>query len=129
MEHKREKFIFTNKQNKPISLITRKFTFEVDEFLESRFPKYSSGESMDLPIKLSDVNQDFKFLLEGKTENINWAKQDYEGILQVYAFFLTYKKNAFLRQLEYRDETLALATSLAVRMMTPSERQTGLKKN
>ena len=125
MEHKREKFIFRNKQNKPVSLITRKFTFEVDEYLERRFPGYTSGESLDLSVKLSDVTADFKFLLEGKTDNIDWKTQGYEDIMQVYAFFLTYKKNALLRQLEYRDETLAFATSLAVRMMTTSELPTG----
>lgn len=128
MEHKREKYIFRNKQNKPISLITRPFTFEVDEYLESRFPNYTSGAG-ELTLKLSDVKKDMEFLLEGKTDNIAWEKQEYEDIMKVYAFFLTFKKNALLRQLEFSDATLSMATNLALKMMNPSTRPTGLTKD
>jgi len=128
LEHKREKYIFRNKQNKPISFITIPFTFEVDEYLEKRFPNYSSGAT-ELTLKLTDVKKDMEYLLDGKTSNVAWEKQDYEDIMKVYAFFLTYKKNALLRQLEYNDSTLAMATNLAMKMMTTSIPQTGSGKN
>jgi len=128
LEHKREKYIFRNKQNKPVSFITRPFTFEVDEYLEKRFPNYSSGAT-ELTLKLTDVKKDMEYLLDGKTSNVAWEKQDYEDIMKVYAFFLTYKKNALLRQLEYNDSTLAMATNLALKMMTTSIPQTGSGKN
>jgi len=114
MNHKQKEFSFINKNGKEVKFLTRTFTFEIDEYLRERFgPDYSSKitseKNYQIEISLEDAKKDFPILLNGFNEKeIDLAKQNYDDILKVYAFFLMYKNNAILRELEFNNETLAL---------------------
>ncbi len=74
---------------------------------------------------MDDVKKDFQVLLKDidgkpfdeKYHQIDLSKQDYDLILQVYAFFLQYKKNAYIRQLQYNNEQLNLEIERAKQIL------------
>ncbi len=123
MIHKRKEITLINSQGKPVKFLTAEFNFEVDEYLKARFPKLDADE---ITIDLSDAEKDFSKLLidekgrefNDKIHKIDLKKQDYDLILSVYAFFLRYKKNAYLRQLQYNNETLAFEIEQAKKILT-----------
>ncbi len=122
MIHKQKEFVFKNKNGRAIRFLTAPFNFEIDEYLRERFPE---GDN-EIEINLSDVERDLGMLLidkKGRPFNpelhqIDLRKQDYDLILMIYAFFLRYKKNAYLRQLEYNNETLAFEIEQAKKILT-----------
>lgn len=124
MQHAQKQFQFTDKKAKLQKFESRKFTFEVDEYLKKRFgndysEKLDSNKSHEISISLKDAEKDLPFLLVGfKTSQIDLMKQDYDEILKVYAFFLMYKKNAVLRELEYNNETFAYTIEQAKQILS-----------
>jgi len=117
--HKKLELSFINKNNEPVQFHTVTYTFEIDEYLS----KYKDSD--DINISLDEVRKDFQILLqdtEGKPfdekyHQIDLSKQDYDLILQVYAFFLQYKKNAYIRQLQYNNEQLNLEIERAKQIL------------
>lgn len=114
MEHKNKKFKFFDKDGGEVQFITRRYCFNTEAVIKDRFGDYESlmdhsDAAIELSISLKDVSEDFPKLLESlkpETE-IDWAEQDYDILLSVYAFFLMYKKNAIARELIYNKEMLA----------------------
>ena len=135
MEHKIKTFTFTTKikgKDAACRVSTRKYTFEIEEVLVKRFGKEKldkifADQSIDFNFSLKDVEEDFPKLLQFETSevssrrgknlggfsSIDFKTQDFDELLKVYAFFLLYKKNATLRELEFNNETLALAIEQA----------------
>ncbi|HBO60554.1 TPA: hypothetical protein DD449_02640 [Candidatus Berkelbacteria bacterium] len=139
MEHKIKTFTFTTKikgKDAACRVSTRKYTFEIEEVLVKRFGKEKldkifADQSIDFNFSLKDVEEDFPKLLQfevdgatskvsskrganlGGFSSIDFKTQDFDELLKVYAFFLLYKKNATLRELEFNNETLALAIEQA----------------
>lgn len=115
MKHSTKEFRFIDKEGIEQTFISNPFTFEIDEHLKERFGKdYSekifSEKNYQTEVSLKDAEIDLPILINGfDIDKINLAKQKYDDVLKVYAFFLTYKKNAILRELEFNNETLALA--------------------
>jgi hypothetical protein len=114
--------ILVDKKKKPIKFLTASFNFEIDEYLRERFG-LNDGE---IVISLVDAELDFGRLLVDKNgkgfsqqiHGIDLKKQDYDLILSVYAFFLKFKKNAYLRQLQFNNETLAFEIEQAKKVIT-----------
>ncbi len=107
--HKKKTFQFVDSNGTPVELESVDWTFEIEEILTNRFgkdvfQKLNSGERFEFDLKLNDIEEDFPLLL-ANSENISWKKQDYDNCLRVYHFFLTYKRNAWLRQLDYEGKT------------------------
>jgi len=136
MDHKIKTFTFVTKNKKQVTLTSRKYTFEIEDVLVKRFgkdklDKIFADQSIDFNFSLKDVEEDFPKLLQFETglvtskvsskrgsnlggfASINFKEQDFDELLKVYAFFLLYKKNATLRELEFNNETLALAIEQA----------------
>ena len=116
--HKKLEISFFNKNNEAVQFQTVTYTFEIDEYLA----KYKDEE---INISLDDVKKDFQVLLKDidgkpfdeKYHQIDLSKQDYDLILQVYAFFLQYKRNAYIRQLQYNNEQLNLEIERAKQIL------------
>ncbi len=122
MNHKQKTFTFTTKikgKDAACRVSTRKYTFEIKDVLinrigEEKYNKIFADESLEFDFKLKDVEEDFpKLLLIPPKIKIDYSKQDWDELLNVYAFFLLYEKNAKLRALEFNNETLALAIKQA----------------
>lgn len=117
--HKEKEFTFISTTNKAVNVKTKLYNFEIEEYLTKRFGKeklqsINTENAVDFDIALEDVKKDFPVLLNiPQKVKIDYKTQDYDVILSVYAFFLMYKKNAMLRQLEYNNETVALAIQQA----------------
>lgn len=117
--HKYLELSLINNNKEPIQFRTVTYTFAIDDYLS----KYNGVE--DINISIDDVREDFKVLLQDnegnpfneKYHNIDLKKQDYDLILQVYAFFLQYKKNAYIRQLQYNNEQLNLEIERAKQIL------------
>jgi len=119
MDHKQKTFTFVTKNKKQVTLTSRKYTFEIEEVLVKRFGKEKldkifADQNIDFNFSLKDVEEDFpKLLIIPAKTSIDYKTQDFDELLKVYAFFLLYKKNATLRELEFNNETLALAIQQA----------------
>lgn len=113
MNHKTEIFKFKDSKSKVVELKTVDYTFEVYEILVNRFgeealEKFNKTGVLDKDIKLSDIEEDFPKLLKGKgIRSIVWKEQIYDTLLEVYVFFIKYKRNALLRNIESEKEMLA----------------------
>lgn len=127
MDHKTKMFIFLINREK-IEFKTKPYTFKIDEYLHERFDekelkKFYAGGIGDLgDIRLEDVQKDMPYFLEDnknqKVSSIKWEEQeDYNHILEVYFFFLNYKRNAYLKQIELDKATLALALTETLQQM------------
>ena len=60
-------------------------------------------------------------------QNIKWY-QDYDEIMRVISFFLRYRKNAQLRQLESQKEMIALTIEMMKKLMKDGERKNESRK-
>lgn len=115
MTHKTEKFQFAGNGGKVITFINKKYCFELENLFkemigEDKFNAYQKDNSVDLELSQDSIEKYFPLLLEaedGKQHKIDWDLQDYDEILRVVSFFLQYRKNAALRQLESQKETIA----------------------
>lgn len=80
----------------------------VNRFGEEALEKFNKTGVLDKDIKLSDIEEDFPKLLKGKgIRSIVWKEQIYDTLLEVYVFFIKYKRNALLRNIESEKEMLA----------------------
>jgi hypothetical protein len=119
--HKQLEITLFDLQKKPKKFKTVPFTFEVDDYLYERFGLVDG----EIVININDVKKDFPKLLiddkgnpfDEKKHKIDLLKQDYDLILSVYSFFFQYKKNAYLRQLQYNNEILALEIEQAKKLI------------
>ena len=110
MTHKTKKFTFLNSEGESIEVTTKQYCFEVEDVLKNRFGEYDdllNQTDIELNISLEDVEADFPKLLELGDNKIIWRKQDYDTLLEVYGFFLLYKRNAIVRLLTSNKEMLA----------------------
>lgn len=120
MTHKTEKFTFAGNGGKVVTFINKKYCFEVENLFkemigEDKFNSYQKDSSVDLELSQDSIEKYFPLLLDedeskSKTKSkskIDWDVQDYDEILRVVTFFLGYRKNAALRQLESQKETIA----------------------
>lgn len=113
MNHATQTFKFKDPKSKVVELKTVDYTFAVYEILVNRFgeealEKFNKTGVLDKDIKLSDIEEDFPKLLKGKgIRSIVWKEQIYDTLLEVYVFFIKYKRNALLRNIESEKEMLA----------------------
>jgi hypothetical protein len=119
--HKDKEFLFTGKNGKPLTVVSKPFTFEVEDLLKERFgadvfEKVNSGSRFEFDVKPEHVKEDMPHLLTG-FEKIDYKKAIYDQWLEVYHFFLTYKRNAWLRQLQQEMTTTALTLEKAERLL------------
>jgi|GEM_PF-2164958 len=110
MTHKTKRFTFLNSEGESIEVTNKQYCFEVEDVLKNRFGEYDdllNQTDIELNISLEDVEADFPKLLELGDNKIIWRKQDYDTLLEVYGFFLLYKRNAIVRLLTSNKEMLA----------------------
>lgn len=127
MTHKTEKFQFAANGGKVVTLVSKKYCFEIENRFkemigEDKFNAFQKDNTIDLEITLEQVEKHFARLLdfEGEEQKINWEDQDYDEIMRVISFFLRYRKNAQLRQLESQKEMIALTIEMMKKLMSLS---------
>lgn len=127
MTHKTEKFQFAANGEKVVTLVSKKYCFEIENRFkemigEDKFNAFQKDNTIDLEITLEQVEKHFPRLLdfEGEEQKINWEDQDYDEIMRVISFFLRYRKNAQLRQLESQKEMIALTIEMMKKLMSLS---------
>lgn len=127
MTHKTEKFQFAANGGKVVTLTSKKYCFEIENRFkemigEDKFNAFQKDNTIDLEITLEQVEKHFPRLLdfEGEEQKINWEDQDYDEIMRVISFFLRYRKNAQLRQLESQKEMIALTIEMMKKLMSLS---------
>lgn len=127
MTHKTEKFQFAANGGKVVTLVSKKYCFEIENRFkemigEDKFNAFQKDNTIDLEITLEQVEKHFPRLLdfEGEEQKINWEDQDYDEIMRVISFFLRYRKNAQLRQLESQKEMIALTIEMMKKLMSLS---------
>jgi len=128
MTHKTEKFQFASNEGKVVTLISKKYCFEIENRFkemigEDKWKAYQVDNTVDLELTLKQVEDNFLRLLDfedGKKHKINWEDQDYDEIMRVISFFLRYRKNAQLRQLESQKEMIALTIEMMKKLMSLS---------
>ena len=110
MTHKTKKFAFLNSEGESVEVTTKQYCFEVEDVLKNRFGEFDdllNQTDIELNISLEDVEADFPKLLELGDNKIDWSKQEYDTLLEIYGFFLLYKRNAIVRLLTSNKEILA----------------------
>jgi len=127
MTHKTEKFQFAANGGKLVTLTSKKYCFEIENRFkemigEDKFNAFQKDNTIDIEITLDQVEKHFPRLLdfEGEEQKINWEDQDYDEIMRVISFFLRYRKNAQLRQLESQKEMIALTIEMMKKLMSLS---------
>lgn len=127
MTHKTEKFQFAANGGKVVTLVSKKYCFEIENRFkemigEDKFNAFQKDNTIDIEITLEQVEKHFPRLLdfEGEEQKINWEDQDYDEIMRVISFFLRYRKNAQLRQLESQKEMIALTIEMMKKLMSLS---------
>lgn len=131
MVHKQKQFKFKSNDGKEVVLTSKPYTFKteqviVDRIGHSKFDKFQETHRMDHNFTLPDIEEDLPRLLNGEVNSVDWGEQDYDEMLSVYTFFLSYKENAYLRQLESEQKTIA-STLKEVKDLV-SSLESGLKK-
>lgn len=127
MTHKTEKFTFADNRGKPIVFINKKYCFEIENLFkemigEAKWQEYQKNNSIDLELDQKKIEHYFPLLLEEENKSkikskIDWDMQDYDEILRVVSFFLQYRKNASLRQLESQKETIASTLEMMMKIL------------
>lgn len=112
MEHKIKDFIFYTKDGKSVTLTSRRYSEQIEQVLENRFGadnlvRLASTNKMEHPIRFSEAKEDLPKLLTGSDIDKVDFGYDFDVIVEAYLFFIHYKQNATLRQLEQYKETLA----------------------
>lgn len=115
MDHKTQKFTFHDKEGKPVNLFTVPFTFKIEQVLIDRFGKealdeFAKTRVLNKNLNADEVVEDFIKFFDLKNlpvNDIDWTDQDFDTIIGVYHFLLTYKENALLRRLQFEKETLS----------------------
>ncbi|HEX2866104.1 MAG TPA: hypothetical protein VHO03_03630 [Ignavibacteriales bacterium] len=112
MDHRTKEFTFYDKDGKEVKLSSRRYSDEVEEILENRFgaeglQRLASSNNDGINIRFKDAKEDLPKLLTGEgLESVDWG-YDFDAIVDVYLFFIQYKRNATLRQLEQYKGTIA----------------------
>lgn len=112
MDHKTKDFIFYSKDGKEVKLSSRRYSSEIERILENRFgidglQKLAQSNRLEKDIRFSEALEDLPKLLTGNNmEKVDFG-YDFDVIMEVYLFFIHYKRNAMLRQLEQFKETIA----------------------
>ncbi|MBU1096840.1 MAG: hypothetical protein KKB34_10200 [Bacteroidetes bacterium] len=119
--HREQEFYFTGKNGKPLKVVSKPFTFEVEDMLKDRFgqdvfEKVNSGSRFEFDVKPEHIKEDMPCLLTG-FDKVDQKKTVYDQWLEVYHFFLTYKRNAWLRQLKQEMTTTALTLEKAEQLL------------
>ncbi len=109
--HKTRKFIFENREGKPVEFTTKKFSFKLEnKFVEmigrDNYETYQANGTVDLDFSIEDVKEDFPELLEGDFLNIDWGEQDKATLAEVYFFFLSFNKSVMLNHQLSLNETV-----------------------
>lgn len=133
MDHKQRTFQFADNTQKVVELKSKKYNFKIEEVLTNRFGKeildeFAKSHKLNFNLQLEHVIEDMPKLLKDIPENFNWDEVDYEDLLSVYFFFITYKENAFLREIEKDKQMLALLTA-AMKETLDSAQKTILKSD
>jgi len=124
MKHGTAEFVLVDKAGKEVKVKTRQYNFEIEDIIKKRlgdekFNEYQATGKLDFNLSLKDVKEDFPQLLEGEgLDKIDWKKQNYDTLQEIYFFFVRYKKNAFLRRLELDKEMLASNLSTLEKIMS-----------
>lgn len=111
--HKRKKvkIILSNKEHTEV--YTKPYVMQIDDVLDARFgvtviDEFHSTGKLKFNIRTEHLQVDMPQLLElPQNEKINWKEQEYDSMAEVYFFFLSYKQNAWLHQLELKKEMIA----------------------
>lgn len=111
MKHAVAEFTLIGKNGKEVKVKTREYSFEVEDIIRDRigdekFNAYQTTGKLELNLTIKAVEEDLPRLLLGSINNIDWRKQNYDTLQEIYFFFIRYRKNATLRRLEYEKETL-----------------------
>jgi hypothetical protein len=111
MKHAVAEFVLF-KDGEEVHVKTREYNFEIEEIIkerigEEKFNAYQATGKLEINITLDAVKNDFPKLLTGSNlDKVDWKKQNYDTLQDIYFFFIRYRKNASLRRLEYEKETL-----------------------
>lgn len=113
MQHEQRVFQFADNEGNPVELKSKKYNFKIEEVLINRFGKavlddYSKSHNLNFNLTLDHVKEDFPKLLDDIPNDFDFSEPDYDSILEVYFFFINYKENALLRQVQFKKEMLAL---------------------
>lgn len=125
MTHNTQKFTFAGNGRKPVTFVNKKYCFEVENLFkemigEDKFNAYQKDNSVDLELSQDSIEKYFPLLLEledNGNDKIDWDLQDYDEILKVVSFFLQYRKNAALRQLESQKQTIASTLEMMMKIL------------
>lgn len=95
---------------------SKKYNFKLEQVLIDRFGKdvlddFSKTHNLNFNLNLEHVRADLPKLLENVPDDFDWTDADYDAILDVYFFFISYKENALLRQVQSEKEILAFLTA------------------
>ena len=117
MNHKQAEFTFYTNQGVAVKVQTKPFCFELeDKFIEmvsaDVYKQYQKNQTIDFEITLDKVKQYYPQLLgpvkkRQKLSSIDWAKQDFDKLMDVTAFFFEYRANASVRRLKSEQDKLA----------------------
>ncbi len=105
MTHPQKKIKLKVKGGKEQEFTTRPFTFKIENVIKKRagddcYKKIRNGEVVEIEITAQDVINDLPHLLVGDTSVIDLSESEYDAVHDIYVFFLKYKRNAGLRQIE-----------------------------
>jgi hypothetical protein len=111
MKHGAAEFLLVDKDGKEVKVKTRAYNFEIEDVIKNRigeekFNGYQATGKLDFNFTLKDVETDYPQLLEGDLSNIDWRKQNFDALQEIYFFFVRYRKNASVRRLELEKEML-----------------------
>lgn len=151
MDHKTISVKLLTKDGESKELTSNYYNFEIEDILVDRFgadklKKIHETGKLDFNLTLEDVEEDIPHLLHDYNKhNIDLRKSDFDEILRIYSFFVLYKRNALLRQMQSERETLAsnmemmtkvlnslpkeVLEKLNSKIMTSSSSQTTIQKN
>lgn len=113
MDHKTISVKLLTKDGESKELTSNYYNFEIEDILVDRFgadklKKLHETGKLDFNLTLEDVEEDIPHLLHDYNQhNIDLRKSDFDEILRIYSFFVLYKRNALLRQMQSERETLA----------------------
>lgn len=121
-EHRSETFTFIDIEGHKTEITTKKYTFNLEKILTNRFgekalDEYNRTGKLECNISLEAVKCDFPELLELGEKRIDWSVQDYDELMQVYLFFIRFKKNAMLRAYRLDQEMIVSDLGIMSRLL------------
>ncbi|NWF89094.1 MAG: hypothetical protein HXY50_06480 [Ignavibacteriaceae bacterium] len=125
MDHAQSKFKFTV-QDKVVEFKSRKYNFKLEKIIIDRFGKdvideFNKTHKLNFNLQLEHAIADMPKLLEDVPNDFDWTEPSYDEILEVYFFFIQYKENAFLKQIELNKAMLALLNESVTEILNSSQ--------